>query len=46
MLMHREMHGGKNEETIEEILKLFAKTRNNKEFIHMILESLSQKKNR
>ena len=46
MLMHREMHGGKNEETIEEILKLFAKTRNNKEFIHMILESLSQNKNR
>ena len=46
MLMHREMHGGKNEETIEEILKLFAKTRNNKEFIHLILESLSQKKNR
>ena len=42
-LMHREMSNGKTEETVEEILRLFTKTRNNEEFVNFIIKSLEHK---
>lgn len=42
-LMHREMKSGKTEETVEEILRLFKKTRDNKEFVQFILKTLEKK---
>lgn len=43
-LMHREMSTGKTEETVEEILRLFTKTRNNKEFVDFVIKSLDRSK--
>lgn len=41
--MHREFSGNRAEESIEEVLKLFLRTRNNKEFLDLIRRSLLRK---
>ncbi len=41
-LMHRELGGAKSEDVTEEMLKLFSRTANNKEFIELIQKSLGQ----
>lgn len=41
--MHREMNGSRSDETIEEILKLFTRTSNNREYIQLIKKSLNRK---
>lgn len=43
-LMHREMNLSKTEDVVEEILKLFSRTKNNEEFIHLITQSLSHRR--
>lgn len=43
-LMHREMNLSKTEDVVEEILKLFARTKDNEEFIHLITQSLSHRR--
>lgn len=42
-LMHREMNSGKMEETIEEILRLFTRTKNNAEFVDFIIKTLGNR---
>lgn len=41
--MHKEFSGNRAEESIEEVLKLFLRTRNNKEFLDLIKRSLLRK---
>lgn len=41
--MHKELSGAKSEEAIEEILKLFVRTKDNKEFLELIKRSLLRK---
>lgn len=41
--IHREMSQGKSEDTLEEVLKLFVRTKNNKEFIQLVNKSLSRR---
>ncbi|MGN0495008.1 MAG: transcription termination factor Rho [Lachnospiraceae bacterium] len=41
--MHKELSGAKSEEAIEEILKLFVRTKNNAEFLELIKRSLLRK---
>lgn len=43
-LMHREMNLSKTEDVVEEILRLFSRTKNNEEFIHLITQSLSHRR--
>lgn len=38
--LHKEMSGGHSDETLDEILKLFLKTKNNTEFLHLVKKSL------
>ncbi len=38
--LHKAMSGAKVEETIEEMLKLFVRTKNNKEFVELVKKSL------
>ena len=45
-LMHREMNTGKTEEAVEEILRLFTKTKNNHEFVELINQSLGKNRKR
>lgn len=41
--MHKEFSGNRAEESIEEVLKLFVRTKNNKEFLDLIKRSLLRK---
>lgn len=41
--MHKEFSGTRSEETIEEVLKLFVRTKNNKEFLDLVKRSLLRK---
>ncbi|MBQ8983351.1 MAG: transcription termination factor Rho [Lachnospiraceae bacterium] len=42
-LIHRESSGSKGDETIEEVLKLFARTKNNSEFVQYVQKSLGRR---
>ena len=42
-LMHREMDNNKTEDAVEEILRLFTKTKDNKEFVNVINKTLDNK---
>lgn len=41
--MHKEFSGNRADETIEEVLKLFVRTKNNKEFLDLVKRSLLRK---
>jgi len=41
--MHKEFSGNRAEDTVEEVLKLFVRTRNNEEFLDLIKRSLLRK---
>ncbi|MBE5944148.1 MAG: transcription termination factor Rho [Lachnospiraceae bacterium] len=41
--LHKAMSGAKADETIEEVLKLFVRTKNNKEFVEYVKKSLLRK---
>ncbi len=41
--MHKEFSGSRADETIEEVLKLFVRTKNNKEFLDLVKRSLLRK---
>lgn len=41
--MHKEFSGNRAEESVEEVLKLFLRTKNNKEFLELIKRSLLRK---
>lgn len=41
--IHKELSGNKSEDVLEDVRKLFLRTRNNKEFIHYIQQSLLRK---
>ena len=41
--IHKALSGSKSEESIEEILKLFVRTKNNQEFIQYVKNSLLRK---
>ena len=41
--IHRELMGSKSEDILEDVRKLFVRTRNNKEFIHYVKQSLLRK---
>ncbi len=41
--LHKAMSGSKADETIEEVLKLFVRTKNNKEFVEYVKKSLLRK---
>lgn len=42
-LIHRESTGNRGDETIEEVLKLFARTKNNAEFVQFVQKSLGRR---
>lgn len=42
-LIHRESSGSKGDETIEEVLKLFTRTKNNAEFVQLVQKSLGRR---
>jgi len=41
--IHKELMGSKSEDILEDVRKLFVRTRNNKEFIHYVKQSLLRK---
>lgn len=41
--MHKEFSGNRSEESIEEVLRLFLRTKNNQEFLSLIKRSLLRK---
>ncbi len=41
--IHKELMGSKSEDVLEDVRKLFVRTRNNKEFIHYVKQSLLRK---
>lgn len=43
-LLHREMSTGNTEETVEEMLNLFKRTKTNEEFVDFVIKTLGQKK--
>ncbi|MDD6332649.1 MAG: transcription termination factor Rho [Clostridium sp.] len=42
-LIHREIGGAKGEEAIEEVLRLFVRTKNNEEFLQLVQRSLGRR---
>lgn len=42
-LIHREFSGSKGDEAIEEVLRLFARTKNNEEFLQLVQKSLGRR---
>lgn len=43
-LIHKEMSSSRAEESLEEVLKLFVRTKNNKEFVELIIRSLGKRR--
>ncbi len=43
-LIHKEMNSARAEESIEEVIKLFVRTKNNEEFVELIRRSLGKKR--
>ena len=38
-ILHKEFSGNRAEESVEEVLRLFVRTKNNEEFLHMMKRS-------